>query len=459
MDKNYSEINEKTLTKQFVYFLETSIADEVILSSFIRKINILFHSDKVLHVGVESSFAVGFLKTNYSKYFSAAALEILSKKLEPVFFETSKYKQTVSLKEVKKLSKKDIETVNRSFFHINKKYNFDNFVVASFNKKAIDASLAVIKDRGKYNPLFIFSSSGFGKTHLLHSIGNKLSDQGKLVHYVSPNIFTNEVKKCFENKKNTIEELKSKYSSVDYLLVDDVQFFANRVKTMEVFFDIFNRVVDSGKQIIFASDKVFDELGGFDNRFISRFGSGLVIKLRTPSFGDFKKIINKKISIHPSLSKRKWKSSAIDFLARNNNSSVRSVESSLTRVEFLLSSCSKTIDVDDKLLEAFFKGVFIDEKHITPDRIIDEVSKYYGVNKHSVLSVSRKREFILPRHISMYFCRKINQLSFAKIGELFGNRNHSTVITAIDKIQFSIKSNSTTSTAISTIENKIRKMT
>ena len=448
-----SEVDKNSITKRFVEFLETSVADEIILSSFLRNIKILSSSNGNLYIGVTSSYAVKLLNDDYVEFFNSACTNILGIKLIPIFIEFSKYKNLDSKVVVKKNDEKKY-----SISHINKKYNFKNYVLGSFNKEAIDAANSIIKEKGKFNPIFIFSKSGFGKTHLLHAIGNELIKENKVIYYISPNEFTNEVRIVMEKKGKYIDDLKNKYSNADYLLIDDIQFLSNRIKTMDVFFDIFNKSVSLNNQLIIVSDKIFNELGGFEDRYLTRFGSGLVLELKNPSLKDFIKIVKEKIKKNIILSERSWDPLAIEFIARNNNSNIRSIESSLNRVEFLLPSFSKDVVIDLNILKEIFKGIFIDDISITSDKIILEVSKYYGVSVANICGKSRKREFIIPRYVSMFLCKKINKLSLAKIGGIFGGRDHSTVINAINKINYQSKINRTTNIAMSVIENNIRRM-
>ena len=409
MNKKFLDIDKKVLTKSLISFLETSIADEVILSSFIRKIKVLDYSDVYIHIGVDSLFAKEYLKENYLDNFSLAILEILEKKLAISFFQISTYKtEKKNNKNALFDSQKTntVSRVDRSLVGVNKNFNFSNYVVTSFNEEVVKAGMAIIGTNGKYNPLFIHSSSGFGKSHFLHAIANKIIDKHNSVFFVSPNSFTSEVALAFSKTDNAVEKLKTKYSEVDYLLVDDIQLFSNRVKTMEVFFDIFNKRILDKKQMVFTSDKVFNELGGFEDRVISRFGNGLVLELKKPSVDDLKKIIKKKISLSPNLSKYKWKNSAIFFLARNINLSIRHLESLLIRVEFYLENVSTNIVIDEKLVTGFFKDVFVDETLITPEKIIYEVSKYYGISKSNILSKNRKNHMLLLVILPCFFVKK-----------------------------------------------------
>lgn len=334
-------------------------------------------------------------------------------------------------------------------------FTFDNFVVGESNKESHAAALASAIRPGVYNPLFIYGNSGLGKTHLLHAIGNyaKNSNKNQKVLYITSNDYVTRVVKSFQN--NSIEEFKQDMYNLDVLLVDDIQFLAGKEKSHEIFFSIFNELVSNRKQIVITSDKHPTEINGLEERLISRFYSGLSTSLDSPEFEVAYAILVKKLE-QQMISPENIDDDVIAYLATHFAKDVRKLEGALNRVIFYSINFGKDDRITMKIATKAFKNETKAANDILSlDSIKDLVATYYGLTVKQIDSKNRTRIIVNARHISMYLVRKHLDLSYSQIGKSFGGRDHSTVISAYDKISDKIKTDSSYQLAISEIEKKM----
>lgn len=335
---------------------------------------------------------------------------------------------------------------------------FDNFIVGDCNRESHAASLACSVNPGKFfNPLFIYGNSGLGKTHLLFAIGNyvKKNDSTKKIYYTDSLKF---VETVADNIKNgTIDAFKKYMYSIDVLLIDDIQFLANKEKSHEIFFTIFNELVNNGKQICIASDRLPQEIKGLENRLISRFNSGLSVGIDSPEFETSLAIL--KMKLHNSgVDENKIDNEALSLIASNFSKDVRSLEGALNRVLFYSIQFNKDDErINLEIASSALKGqtVVSDKSGLSPKKIIKVVSDYYNLSKQQITSKTRTKNVAMARHISIYLCRKLLDLPYIKIGEEFGGRDHSTVMSACEKVENQIKANNTYKQAIIEIEKLI----
>ncbi len=335
-------------------------------------------------------------------------------------------------------------------------FTFNNFVVGESNKESHAAALAsAIRPGEFYNPLFIYGNSGLGKTHLLHAIGNyaKKSNKDLKVLYLTSNDFITKVVNAFQNK--TIEDFKQDMYNLDILLVDDIQFLAGKDKSHEIFFYIFNELVNNRKQIVLTSDKHPTEIKGIEERLISRFYSGLSSGIDSPEFEVAYAILVKKLE-QQMINPENIDDTVIAYLATNFAKDVRKLEGALNRVIFYSinfgNSDRITMDVATK---AFKNETKRQNDIVSLDSIKDVVATYYGLTVKQIDSKNRTRIIVNARHISMYLVRKHLDLSYSQIGKEFGGRDHSTIISAYDKIESFLKTDTSYQVAISEIEKKI----
>lgn len=321
--------------------------------------------------------------------------------------------------------------------NLKEEFTFDQFVVGTSNKVAQAASLAVAINPGEsFNPLFIYGNSGLGKTHLLNAIGNyaKKYRPSSTVLYIPCLDFVDDYINNIKN--NRIDAFNEKYRSIDVLLVDDIQWLAGKEKSHEVFFQIFNRMILQKKQIVITSDRMPQDIAGLEQRLVSRFNSGLSVGIDSPEFETAYAILKKKLEM------RNFDMDSIDddvlsFMATNYSGNVRDLEGAVNRLIFyaILENINRiTMNV---ALEAFkdHSNSTSSTGKLTTEKIKKTVAEYYNLTLPQLVGKSRMSNITMARHIGMYLIRDLLNLSFIKIGEEFGGRDHSTVMSACDKVQ------------------------
>ena len=339
--------------------------------------------------------------------------------------------------------------------HCDKKYTFENFVVGRSNVQAQVSALTCATNPGlSYNPLFIYGNSGLGKTHLLNAIGNKVATL--FPHYkvgiISGLDFVEGVTKSI--KTHTIDTFKKAFYSLDFLLVDDIQFIAGKEKTHEVFFRIFNELVDNKKQICVTSDRLAKDIDDLEERIISRFNQGLNVNVGVPEFETSLNILKSKLSLSSSKS---IDEEALAYIATNFSQDVRRLEGALNRLIFyainFVSSDHITLDV---ALETFQGQVTDGNTEVDINRIKKVVCDYYGVTKQQLSSKIRTKKVAMPRQIAMYLCRKHLDIPYKDIGDNFGKRDHSTVISACERVEENMRKDSFYKKAVQELEASLK---
>ena len=350
------------------------------------------------------------------------------------------------------------EKSNKFQLKLKPEFTFENFVVGTSNKECQSASLACAYNPGKfYTPLFIYGNSGLGKTHLLHAIGNfvKSNYPEKNIYYTSGSDFVESVVNSIQN--HSIDEFKIRLYDIDVLLMDDVQFIAGKEKSHEIFFSIFNELVNNRKQICITSDKHPTEIKGLEERLISRFSSGLSVGVDSPEFETAVAILRLKIKnqVNDSIL---IDDDVIFYLATHFSKDVRSLEGCINRLLFMSINGLNTDHIDLKSTIEIFKGQIdvTQSEKLSINKIKKEVSDYYGLTKQQLVSKTRTSNISNARHIAMYLCRKLMDIPFVKIGEEFGKRDHSTVMSACEKVENKIKKDHFFHQAIMEIENRVK---
>ena len=337
-------------------------------------------------------------------------------------------------------------------------YTFDNFVHGPSNKEAYSAALAVATNPGRniYNPLFIYGDSGLGKTHLLCAVGNYIKDKypEKKILYISSIDFVNRVGMAIRGKY--IEEFKNQLNSLDVLMVDDIQSLSGKEKTNEVFFTVYNELFNNRKQIILTSDRQPAQIKDVEKRLISRFSQGLSVTVTSPEFDTALKILKLKMKTY-DISEDAFEPEVLSYMATNFASDVRSLEGSLNTLLFYsINNEKETIDLD--LAMEALKGHGSTPKHraeLQMKDILNAVSNYYGLTRQQIVGKTRTKNVSNARHITMYLCRKHLDLSYDKIGNELGGRDHSTVLSGCEKIDKMVRSNEAYQKVISDIEQDL----
>ncbi len=315
--------------------------------------------------------------------------------------------------------------------NVNPKHQFVNFVEGKSNQLALAAARQVADNPGvSYNPLFLYGGTGLGKTHLLHAVGNAISDRkvDARVVYMHSERFVQDMVKALQN--NQIEEFKRYYRSVDALLIDDIQFFANKERSQEEFFHTFNALLEGNQQIILTSDRYPKEINGVEDRLKSRFGWGLTVAIEPPELETRVAILMKKAEDHNI----KLADEVAFFIAKRLRSNVRELEGALNRVIANANFTGRAITIDF-VREALRDLLALQEKLVTIDNIQKTVAEYYKIKMADLLSKRRSRSVARPRQMAMALSKELTNHSLPEIGDAFGGRDHTTVLHACRKIE------------------------
>jgi chromosomal replication initiator protein len=324
-----------------------------------------------------------------------------------------------------------VDQPRRSDSRLNSKYSFDNFVIGGSNRFAHAAAVAVAEAPAKaYNPLFIYGESGLGKTHLLHAIGHYAESlyPGIRVRYVSSEEFTNDFINSIANNRASV--FQSRYREIDILLIDDIQFLQGKDSTQEAFFHTFNTLHDHNKQVVITSDLPPKHLTGFEDRMRSRFEWGLITDVQAPDLETRIAILRKKAQSD----KLQIGNDILEYMATKVSSNIRELEGTLIRVTAFASLNKQSVDL--ALVQTVLKDLItLDEDNvIAPVDIINHTADYFKLTVDDLYGSSRSQAVATARQIAMYLCREMTNLSLPKIGQLFGNRDHTTVMYANKKI-------------------------
>ncbi len=335
--------------------------------------------------------------------------------------------------------------------NLNPRYTFDNFVVGSFNELAHAASLAVADNPGlTYNPLFIYGGVGLGKTHLIQSIGNRISDgpRKKKVRYISSEKFVSSIVSAI--RSNNIENFKNTLASIDVLILDDVQFLAGKTKTQEEFFHAFNSLYEKNKQIILSSDRPPNAIPELEERLRSRFEGGMIADVSLPDYETRLVILKTKLQEKNV----ELPEEILEYIAGNVKKNIRELEGALNR---LLIYCKINNNIPDleaskKLLKGFIFSPFDVANY---KKIIETVAKFYNLEEKNLFDPTRRKEIVKPRQIAMFLLRRELKYSFPAIARKFGGKDHTTAIYAYKKIQQENEENNKLTEELNLIKQRI----
>lgn len=363
------------------------------------------------------------LRSLYSDQIADALSHASGASLRPMFIcgdERPKYEKLMA------------EKKRRSESLLDPRFTFDTFVIGGSNNIAYAAAKAVAAQPAKaFNPLYIYGDVGLGKTHLMHAIGNKIKEDNPSarITYVTSETFTNELIQSIQD--NTNAQFRNKYRNVDVLMIDDVQFIAGKNTTQEEFFNTFNTLHTSGRQIVISSDKPPKEIPALEERLRSRFEGGLITDIQSPDYETRMAILQKKadqenIIIDPRV---------LSLIATKANANIRQLEGAFTRVVAFskLLGTPITLSMADSALKDIIEDV--QERRVTVPMVQQVVADFYSVSVDAMTSSRRTADVTYPRQVAMYLSREMTDLSLKAIGEQFGGRNYSTIISACNKIE------------------------
>jgi chromosomal replication initiator protein len=318
--------------------------------------------------------------------------------------------------------------------NLNPKYIFDTFVIGPFNALAHTAAKTVAEKPGiAYNPLFIYGKTGHGKTHLIQAVGNQLKRSGKKVFYVTSERFTVDYFNSLQN--GTANNFKDKYRQYDVLIMDDVQFLANKEKTQEELFHLFNALHDNNKQIVFSSDIHPALLSGLEERLQSRFAQGMIVDIPAPDLESRAAILRAKAAQNSIA----LEEAVVDHLATTIEGNIRELEGALNTIMCQSQLMGRTLNLDE--VKQIIKNSTRPRKTLAVSDVVDKVARYFDIDPSSIYEKTRRKEVVKPRQLIMYILREDFQVSYPAIGQKLGGRDHTTVIHSCEKIKNELKDN------------------
>lgn len=429
----------------------------VTYDTWFSETRIAYINDNIITIVVPMHVHKKMLSENYNEMIEELFTEISGSNFKFEYLTEEEVKENITI------DTENIGVPSISTFETNLKpnYTFDNFIVGESNKFAKLTAFAVAEKPGQmYNPLFIYGSSGLGKTHLMHAIGNYAMKNSKSrVLYVTSEKFIEDfvgISKHSSDEPNfdKVALFKKKYRDIDILIIDDIQYLGTGAKTQQEFFNTFNELYDKNKQIIISSDRSPDDLKLLEERLTTRFNWGITINIEPPDFELRLKIIEDKVKGH--MLSNPFPKDVQEFIASNCTSDIRKLEGAITRVvayAAMMSGSTITLDLANEALKGFFVKTVISKNKV--EQVQQLVANNYNITVEDMKSKRRMASIAFPRQVAMYICRTELNESFPKIGIEFGGKDHTTVMHSVDKIKKQLKSNPELQTEISKIIEKI----
>ena len=421
---HYLSTSEKKTWKRIQDKIKEKVTPQQFTTWFSRLSLVKLEADEI-YIHTPNSFCREWIENNY--------MDVITSSLEKASISNRKVKFIVDDSGSIESESNGVQNSSSSpsvdnSAYINKNYNFNNFLVGPCNRLAHAAALAVSESPGTaYNPLFIHGSVGLGKTHLLHAMLLRLQEGGHKVLYLPCESFVNHYISTI--KTGDWDSFRNKYRQIDVLLIDDVHFLANSQSTREEFFHTFNALYTRQKQIVLSSDCPPEEIPTIEERLISRFRWGLITRVDPPGFETSVAIIQKKTA----LLNMEISYEVACYLADNVASSIREIEGTLANIHRYTAMNESKIDLN--LVKQIIRGFSKQKHNIGIEKILNTVTKHYGVQLSQLHSKRKLKSITLPRQIAMHLARKLTNLSLGEIGGYMGGRDHTTVMHADDKIK------------------------
>ena len=457
MNNSISEMTR--IWQQVLKLVDERLQERQIFDSFFADTYINDIKGDTIVVIVNSLTAERLLSSKYIDLLKEAVGEVTE------FSYNLEFKQLGEVTKSKnaQLGNQNKDEEDTTFFknaEIKSELTFDSFVEGDFNKEAYRAANLISQKPGEvFNPLFIYSNSGLGKTHLLHAIGNKIKTKNPKakILYIDANDFVDEYVKFVKGEKEN-ETLNDFFSTVDVLLLDDVQFLENKVKTEEMFFYVYQKMINRNKQIVITSDRQPTELKGLEDRLVTRFTQGLTVKINTPDQDTCVKILEKQIE-NEGLKIENFDPAVLYFYADKFSNNVRELYGVFNRLIFYVSQMKQVEKITlDVAIEAAqnIAGTKHVATQLSETKIINVVADYYGFELSQLTGKVRTGQLALARHVAMYLIRLNIDVPLSKVGTIFGGRDHTTVMNGILKVENMLKTDEALKTAIEELQNRIK---
>ncbi len=438
-----------------LYLLETEYdVSHMMINTWIRALSIKEASDTKIILSMDAKLGergITFIKKKMYDIYLQSAIEATMNQVFEIQYIVEgeniiENNMSISEDDLDGHIKMSLEKSN-----LNLKYTFDTFVIGDNNRHAHAACVAVAEEPAStYNPLFLYGGAGLGKTHLMQAIAHHIitHNPDMKVLYVTSETFTNEVIESIQHNKS--EDLRAKYRNLDVLLIDDIQFVMGKDATQTEFFNTFNDLYNSNRQIIISSDRPPKEIKTLEERMRTRLEWGVPVDIHAPDYETRMAILKQKAEENNIIVNE----NIMKYIAENVVSNIRELEGALNKIS-IYAKLNKDFSVEDA--EDILKDIITKDKvEITPDFIINVVSDHMDVSYSDIVSSKRSQNIATARQIAMYLCRKyLSQMSLKKVGDCLGGRDHSTVLNGVEKIENLIKNDPTMRQTIETIEKKI----
>lgn len=432
-------LDTKTLWENALASIEISVS-KANFATWFKDTFIVKVDDGVAVVGVPNTFVKDWLFNKYGKTI-LKMLRDQTDEIRAVEFVVANIEKARNQKpRIIKRDSRETSELPLSDYYINKddnlnpKYTFESFIIGSFNELAHAAAQAIIKQPGiVYNPLFIYGSTGHGKTHLIQAIGNKIKEQDKTkrVYYLTSEKFASEY--IASVQQNKVLNFKEKYRKFDVLIMDDIQFMSDKEKTQEELFHLFNTLYDNNKQIVFSSDKHPSYIPGLEDRLKSRFNQGMIVDIPKPDTESRIAILQAKIrqnniSISPEI---------LEHLASTIEGNIRELEGVINSIACQTQLKNRELNLND--IKDLIKNSAKPKKMVSIKDLIKIVADYYNIDAETICDKTRRKEVVRPRQVTMYILREDFNTSYPTIGDKLGGRDHTTVIHSCEKIKNDLK--------------------
>ena len=412
-----------------------------VVSTWFDEVEVVELTDTRLVLYSSSDYRKDIILSRCAGYIQDAMQDLFQKNVELVVFgeeEMEAYRQR--------------GTKKPKFIEFNPQFTFDRFVVGSSNRFAHAAALAVANNPAEtYNPLFIYGPSGLGKTHLLYAIASVIHEKHPdyNIVYIKGDQFTNELIAALQEGRNA--EFRSKYRGADLFLVDDIQFIAGKTSTQEEFFHTFNTLHGANKQIILSSDRPPKDMDILEDRIRSRFEWGLLADIQSPDYETRIAILRKK----QELDGYSVSDDVIEYIASNIKSNIRELEGALNKIIAYANLEKREINID--LAEQVLRDIISpnEKKVITPEFIIDTVADHFDITPSDIVGSKRSSKIVFPRQIAMYLCREMLDAPLTGIGKMMGDRDHTTVMHGIEKIEKEMSAKDSVRNTVDILKKKI----
>jgi len=427
-------------------------------NTWFKPIKPIKYNDNTLTIQVPNRFFYDYIEAHFINILKKTIYQVLGPKGQLSYkivvdnTQATKAKESFSSKDIK--NPFVIPGLKKIKFDSNliEKYTFENYVEGDCNKLGRSAGISISQKPGKtaFNPLVIFGDVGLGKTHLAHAIGNAIiKENGDYnVVYLTTETFTSQIVTAI--RKGSMEELINFYHMIDTLIIDDIQFLSGREKTQDIFFNIFNQLQQSNKQIILTCDRAPKDLVGVNDRLISRFKWGLTADLKSPDFETRLAIMQEKIGPDAE----RIPSNVMDYICFNIKKNIRELEGVIISLLAQANLNNRTIDID-LAKEVIQKFVTQDNKGISVENIAKLVAEHFQVPVETLSSKTRKRDIVIARQLSMYLAKNYTEDSLKSIGANFGGKDHSTVIYSINTVRDLIDTDTIFKDLVSELEKKV----